>query len=152
MALYGRGRAACALRGFGIAWLAVLLPLLAAVPATGEMRLRVEPSPKPGTNLVANYSFEAVGDKGIPEGWAWDRRNTDATAQVVEADPHSGRRCLKLTNGTPYGAHVYGALTALQPIRLIPGASYTLSCYARGAEPGLLWLGGGSGWRLRMTV
>ena len=113
-------------------------------------RLRVEPAPQPGTNLVVNFSFEQAQEQGGPAGWVWERRNTDATAVLDNAVAHSGRQSLRITNGTPFGAHVYGLLRSARPIRLEPGVRYTLSCFVKSEGPGIAWIGGGEGWRLRL--
>ncbi|MCS7066938.1 MAG: hypothetical protein NZL85_11795, partial [Fimbriimonadales bacterium] len=44
-------------------------------------------------NLVRNSSFEQA-QNGLPVGWNWDKRNTDATAQVVTGESATGTRCL----------------------------------------------------------
>jgi hypothetical protein len=119
-----------------------------ALPA----RVDVQPAPKPSPNLVPNYSFESVGPEGVPQGWRWDPRNTNAWMVVDTANPHSGKRCVKITNGTPFGAHVYGSLWLEQPIPLQPGKTYTLSYYLRSEDPGALWVGGGHEWRIRLNA
>ena len=103
-------------------------------------------------NLVPNHSFEDVRPDGLPEGWVWDRRNTDATCVVDDTVSHSGRRSLRFTNGTPFGAHVYGTLWVSEPIRLKPGRPYTLSAYVRSDDPGIAWVGGGHNWRIRLHL
>ena len=96
-------------------------------------------------NLVANSSFETL-DGGFPKGWTWDRRNTDATLAVDEATAHSGKRSLKVTNGTAFGAHIYGMLNYLGGVEVEPGETYTLTCYVTSEKPGIAWIGGGPGW------
>ena len=79
-------------------------------PAAGSVVLeRVLGAPLPvNRNLLTNAGFETAAPPGtIPEGWIWDRRNTDATCVTVANVAHSGRRSIRLTNGTPFGAHVY---------------------------------------------
>lgn len=99
-------------------------------------------------NMVDNSSFETL-DGGLPKGWAFDRRNTDATMAVDETVAHSGRRSLKFTNGTKFGAHVYGLLSYLGGVPVKPESDYTLSCYVRSEDPGIAWIGGGPAWRIR---
>jgi hypothetical protein len=102
-----------------------------------------------GPNLVENSSFERL-DGGLPKGWSFDRRNTDATMAVDETVAHSGSRSLRFTNGTPFGAHVYGMLSYIGGLELEPDQDYTLSCYVRSKDPGIAWIGGGPGWRIRL--
>ncbi len=99
-------------------------------------------------NMVANSSFETL-DGGLPKGWVFDRRNTDATMTVDRTVAHSGRQSLKFTNGTRFGAHVYGLLSYLDGVPVKPESDYTLSCYVRSDDPGIAWIGGGPGWRVR---
>ncbi|MGQ9731340.1 MAG: beta-galactosidase [Candidatus Zipacnadales bacterium] len=99
-------------------------------------------------NLVKNSSFETL-DGGLPKGWAFDRRNTDATMLVDETVAHSGRRSLKFTNSTPFGAHVYCLLASHDGMLVEPNQEYTLSCYVRSEDPGIAWIGGGPGWHIR---
>src|SRR5436305_1430061 len=79
----------------------MLIPvLLGSVPVAQAQtlqlnRVTVEPAvARP--NLVANPSFEQA-DNGIPAGWQWDRRNTDATCTLDTTVGHSGRQSLHLT-------------------------------------------------------
>jgi hypothetical protein len=100
-------------------------------------------------NLVGNSSFEAL-EGGLPKGWTFDRRNTDAAMAADETVAHSGKRCLKLTNGTGFGPHVYGMLSYLGGVSVEPDTTYTLSCYVRSENPGIAWIGGGPGWLVRL--
>lgn len=114
------------------------------------LQLAVEPV-EGAVNLLPNPSFEHITG-GVPDGWRWDPRNTDATCQVVEGG-HSGARCVKITNGTRFGAHVYGLLRIASDLEVKPGVDYTLSFYCRNDSPtGTLWVGGGQGWRIRVPV
>lgn len=103
-------------------------------------------------NLVPNFSFEQFSTDGIPIGWQWDKRNTNATCTVDETQAHSGRRSLKFTNGTPFGAHVYGTLWVTEPIHLQAGKPYTLSAYVKSDNPGIAWIGGGADWQFRLHI
>ena len=53
------------------------------------------------SNMVENSSFEVL-DGGLPKGWTWDQRNTDATMVVDDTVAHSGRQSLRIRNGTPF--------------------------------------------------
>jgi hypothetical protein len=103
-------------------------------------------------NLLTNAGFEATTDDGMPAGWHWDRRNTDATCESDAATAHGGRRSVRLTNGTAFGAHVYGMLWARDPIQLQPGRRYTLSAWVRSADPGIVTLIGGARWQHRAVA
>ncbi len=113
--------------------------------------VRLEPL-RHNPNLITNASFERTTTEGLPAGWSWDARNTDATLRVVTDRAHSGGHSLFITNGTPFGAHVYGMAVYQTPIPLQPGKSYTLSAYVFSPDPGIAWLGGGGGWQFRMRL
>ena len=101
-----------------------------------------------GANVVENSSFEAL-DGGLPRAWSFDRRNTDGALAVDETVAHSGARSIRLSNGTPFGAHVYSLLSYTGGLTLEPGRDYTVSCWVRSDDPGIAWIGGGPGWRIR---
>ena len=117
----------------------------------GESRLTVLPF-DPGANVVTNASFEAV-ENGCPAGWHWDPRNTDAKLAFDPQAPHTGRLAIKITNGTAFGAHVYGTLCLARPVPVKPGTSYTISAFVKtgSTSPGL-WIGGGEGWKVRRSL
>lgn len=127
--------------------------LCAAVSAQNLrlLNIRTEPlSSQP--NLIHNASFEEANAEGIPSGWSWSPRNTDATLRVLADRARSGKRSLFITNGTPFGAHVYGMAEYLSSIPLQAGKRYTLSAYVYSPKPGIAWLGGGRGWQFRMRL
>lgn len=133
----------------------ICLPIMPVRAAEiGQVRLTgIEVKPlQVRPNLVANHSFEVVDDHGIPEGWQWDRRNTDATCASATGKAFSGKRALHLTNGTPFGANVYGMLWRKEPLALVPGRSYTLSAWVNSAQGGISWIGGGKDWQIRLQV
>ncbi|MCS7192467.1 MAG: beta-galactosidase [Armatimonadetes bacterium] len=103
-------------------------------------------------NLVPNFSFEEVSSDGIPIGWQWDKRNTNATCKVDETQARSGKYSLKFTNGTPSGAHVYGTIWVVEPIHLQAGKPYTLSAFVKSDDPGIAWIGGGASWQFRLRI
>jgi hypothetical protein len=103
-------------------------------------------------NLLPNPSFEEADPRGIPTGWHWDRRNTDAICVPDRRDAHRGRQSLLITNGTAFGAHVYGMLWLAQPVRLVEGKSYTLSAWVKSDAPGIISLIGGGDWQFRSQV
>ena len=119
--------------------------------AAGESRLTLLPF-DPGTNLVPNNSFE-LDDNGRPADWRWDRRNTDATLTLDTEDPHSGRTAIKITNGTAFGAHVYGTLWLAKAVPIKPSTTYTYSAFVRtGATAPGVWIGGGEGWKIQRAL
>ena len=119
--------------------------------ADGESRLTLQPF-EPGANLLPNGSFEAAAN-GCPSGWRWDRRNTDAALALDATDPHTGKAAVKITNGTAFGAHVYGMLWLARPVAVKPGTSYTLSAFVKtGATAPGVWIGGGEGWKVRRAL
>jgi hypothetical protein len=100
-------------------------------------------------NLLPNPGFEEVDSAGMPAGWRWDRRNTDAACMMDPTNAHRGLQSLLITNGTAFGAHVYGMLWLAQPIRLSEGKPYTMSAWVRSHAPGVLSLIGGGDWQFR---
>ena len=112
----------------------------------------VELSPfDPGENLVPNSSFETV-DGVRPKGWVWDQRNTDAALAIEREGARSGEVCLKFTNGTAFGAHVYGWFGLTGGVAVQPETAYTLTAFVRSEAPGRAWIGGGSGWKVRCGI
>jgi len=116
----------------------------------GAMELRVIAGEQ-GVNKLPNASFEKQVE-GQSAGWRWDRRNTDATC-TPDGPGHSGRVALRFTNGTAFGAHVYGSLSLAEPLPVAPNTTYTLSYWCRTTgRPGRAWVGGGTDWRVRLIV
>ncbi len=104
-----------------------------------------------GANLLPNASFERLA-QGAPASWVWDPRNTDAKLAIVEPG-HFGQRCVKITNGTAFGPHIYGQLRLAEPLKVAPKTRYTLSFYCRSdGSPGHAWVGGATDWRVRARV
>jgi hypothetical protein len=104
------------------------------------------------TNLLSNPSFEETRADGIPIGWQWDRRNTDAACVTDRTRAHRGRQSIFLTNGTEFGAHVYGMLWRMEPLRLVEGTAYTMSAWVTSEAPGIVSLIGGSDWQFRVQA
>lgn len=109
---------------------------------------RIESRP----NLLSNGGFEQLDPRGFPIGWSWDRRNTDATCTVDKSVAHSGGRCLKMTNGTPFGPHIYGMLWRVDPVQVTMGKAYTVSAWFRSERPGIVTLMTGAGWQFRVQA
>jgi hypothetical protein len=118
--------------------------------ALGESRLTVTPLTV-GPNLVPNPSFEVV-DGVRPKEWMWDPRNTDARLEIEKTQARLGSVALRFTNGTPFGAHVYGWFGVVGGIPVKPGTAYTLSAYTRSDSYTVAWFGGGAGWKLRLRL
>jgi hypothetical protein len=104
------------------------------------------------SNLLANASFEEGAADGIPAGWRWDRRNTDALCRLDPAQHHSGRQSVLVTNGTLFGAHVYGMLWRARPVRLVEGRPYAVSAWVKSEAPGIVSLIGGEDWHFRIPI
>ncbi len=127
----------------------------AIAPPTGEhiqLKSITAEAIRPGTNLLANPSFESAAPNGIPQGWLWDHRNTDATCSVDRTVAHHGRQSLRFTNTTAFGAHVYGMLWLAHPIKLVEGKPYTMSAWVKSDSPGQTRLIGGNDWQIRVTA
>ncbi|NQT50814.1 beta-galactosidase, partial [bacterium] len=116
----------------------------------GEAVLFVEPA-KLGDNLLPNSSFESVRE-GAPDGWTWHQRNTDAALAVDAAVAHSGRRSLRITNGTAFGAHIYGMLGLDGGAKVKPRTTYTISAWVRKSDRAIAWIDGGTGWTVRCRL
>ena len=117
----------------------------------GEARLRLEPF-SPGDNLVPNSSFEEA-DGAQPKSWIWEPRNTDARLLLDAQNPHSGKAAVKLTNGTPFGPHVYGSLRLADDIKVKPNTSYTYSVFVKTASTApSAWFGGGKDWKILQAI
>ena len=117
----------------------------------GEARMLLEPF-SPGDNLIPNSSFEEA-DGAQPKNWIWEPRNTDARLLLDAQNPHSGKASVKLTNGTPFGAHVYGSLRIADDIKVKPNTSYTYSVFVKtGATSPSAWFGGGKDWKIRQSL
>ncbi len=113
----------------------------------GELELRPWRAP---VNLLADGRFER--QSGVrPQGWVWDARNTDATFEVLD-ERLEGSRVVRMTNGTPFGAHVYAWLGHLGDVPVKPLTRYTVSLCARSVGGGAAWFGGGEGWRRRRGI
>ncbi len=130
----------------------LILPLVSSGSVPQIQHIRVQPSNQTvRPNLVPNFSFEEEAD-GIPVGWRWSPRNTDAELLVDSVRAHTGRRSVRLTNSTSFGAHVYGTLWTEPAIPVKPNTRYTLSFYALSDSPGAAWVGGGKGWNIRVSI
>ncbi len=113
----------------------------------GGATLTVTPADA-GESLLTNGSFEEW-DGAWPAGWRWDPRNTDATITRDTTRAHSGESSVKLTNGTRYGAHVYGQLLFAEPVAVEPSTQYTISAWVLSEDAGIGWVGGADRWRVR---
>ncbi len=100
--------------------------------------------------IVFKDSFEGPVADNVPANWLWDKRNTDAECRIDDTTARSGKRSLFISNGTPFGAHVYGTLWLKNPLPLKAGQTYTLSAYILCEDPGIGWIGGGSHWQFRL--
>ncbi|MGO8928784.1 MAG: beta-galactosidase [Limisphaerales bacterium] len=124
----------------------------ASAPETARLKaVAVEPL-RCGTNLLSNPSFEETAPNGIPAGWQWDKRNTDAVCVTDRTRAHRGGQSLLMTNGTAFGANVYAMLWATQPVRLVEGKPYTMSAWVKSDAPGIVSLIGGGDWQFRVQV
>lgn len=118
--------------------------------APGELTVQLVRGPD-RRNLLPDPSFETWAD-GAPAGWSWDARNTDARLERLD-EGHFGDHCLRVTNGTAFGAHVYAHLRLADELTVEPETDYTLSYYVRThGRPGTAWVGGGRDWLVRVKL
>jgi hypothetical protein len=103
-------------------------------------------------NLVQNSSFEAVDSHGRPVGWIVSPGRANAEISVIEGESMSGSHCLQIKNPTGYGPHIYGSISQRLPPLMLAGKEYTISFYAKSANPGYVWYGGGQSWRFRKRL
>ncbi len=95
------------------------------------------------TNLVQNCGFEAGG-----AGWVWAPNAAQSSGSVVTNEAHGGTHSYKLTNASGQAANVFGRV--VQTVAgLQPFTTYKISCWVKGEDSGLVWIGGGPGWYLR---
>lgn len=103
-------------------------------------------------NLVKNGGFESLDDRGLPEGWTWDKRNTDAACVVDNRAACEGLRSLRISNGTPLESPYTGQLWTSGSIPVEPGKPYTLSAWTKSEDPGLASFCAGHGWPYRIML
>jgi hypothetical protein len=95
------------------------------------------------TNLVMDGGFEQGG-----AGWAFSVNLANASGGVVADEAHDGKKSFRLSNNSRFAPNVFGRVT--QIVRgLEPYTTYRISCFARGTNAGIVWIGGGPGWYLR---
>ena len=95
------------------------------------------------TNLVVDGGFEQGGI-----GWAFSVNIANASGGVVADEAHDGKKSFRLSNNSGFAPNVFGRVT--QIVRgLEPYTTYRISCFARGTNAGMVWIGGGPGWYLR---
>src|SRR5579883_74103 len=95
------------------------------------------------TNLVQDGGFEQGG-----AGWAFSVNAANASGQVVADEAHSGKKSFRLSNNSGFAPNVFGRMTQMV-LGLEPFTTYRISCFARGTNAGIVWIGGGPGWYLR---
>lgn len=96
-------------------------------------------------NVVQDGGFEQGG-----AGWSFSANNANASGQVVADEAHSGHKSYKISNQSGFAPNVFGRVT--QMVRgLEPYTTYRISCFAKGTNAGIVWIGGAPGWTLRAT-
>ncbi len=104
-----------------------------------------KPTTKPiGANLAPDGGFEAGG-------WPFVAANgCEASGQVTKEQAHGGSQSYKITNKSKYAPNVYGKIEQIIG-GLEPFTTYRISCYVKGKNVGICWIGGGPGWAHRMA-
>jgi hypothetical protein len=92
-----------------------------------------------GPNRAVNGSFEEGGWAFVAAG------GCQATGEVTEEQAHGGANSFKLTNKSSLAPHVYGRIYQTI-LGLEPFTTYRISCFAKGKNAGIAWIGGGPGW------
>ena len=123
--------------------------LASAATASGQtLELRpIELRP----NLLPDGSFETASGEPTPP-WQWHQGKTDAVGRIDSSESHTGKQSLRVSNSTPFAAHVYGMLALSGDVAVKPNTTYTFSCYVKGPRIGIAWFGGGKDWRIRATA
>ncbi len=116
-------------------WIAAIA-IVCSAAAMAQERSAAKPI---GANRAANGGFE-------DGAWSFEAVNgCQAAGGVTREQAHSGAQSLKLTNKSPFAPNVYGR--AFQVLfGLEPFTTYRLSCYVKGKNVGIAWIGGGPGW------
>ena len=81
------------------------------------------------TPTINNYGFEEVTSGNDAPGWNWLTKSADAHMRSSTDNPHSGKRCLVITNNSSREPDVYGRLE--QGVTVLPGIEYELSVWVR---------------------
>jgi len=81
--------------------------------------------------VVANPGFEHAQPGNDAPGWAW-LCSAQAGFHSETQDPHSGSRCLVLTNGSSLAPNVYGRL--YQGVGVLLRTKYELAVWVRGQD------------------
>ncbi len=109
---------------------------------TSIVRAQPNPTIKPiGANRVVNGDFK----KGAEE-WSFNAVNGCAATGDISNEPtHSGSPSYKITNKSQFAPNVFGRI--FQNVGgLQPFTTYRISCYVKGKNAGICWIGGGPGW------
>jgi hypothetical protein len=94
-----------------------------------------------GGDRANNGGFE----KGT-EGWPFAAMNgCQASGDVVSDQVHSGSKSLKITNKSKFAPNVYARIFQIVS-GLDPFTTYRISCYVKGKNSGICWIGGGPRW------
>ncbi len=91
-----------------------------------------------GPNLVPNPGFEAGDAGGLPEGWEWQIKPGDSSAQLDPTVKHSGKQSLRLDahgTTTDSSGQTLNVNFVTKGITLIPGQTYRLSARVRADVP-----------------
>ncbi len=132
--------------------IALMLWLGLCMHGYAQTKLVLQPlETAPNPNLIRNASFEQT-QNDLPVGWVWDKRNTEASVQVVAEPGATGQFALKFTNATPFGAEIYAILRYEGGVPVQPSTVYTLSCRYKTREGYVGFIGGGDGWRVRLPL
>src|SRR6185437_11633733 len=86
-----------------------------------------------------------------PDGWPFVAANgCQASGQVTREQAHGGSQSFKITNKSAFAPNVYGKIEQIIN-GLQPFTTYRISCYVKGQNVGICWIGGGPGWAHRMA-
>ncbi|HTL29933.1 MAG TPA: carbohydrate binding domain-containing protein, partial [Tepidisphaeraceae bacterium] len=93
-------------------------------------------------NLVKNGGFEEEGS------WPFIPSGAVSEGKIVAGIAHSGRHSFWMTNKSAFAPNVYARIVQPQS-GLRPFTTYRISCWVKGEDVGIDWIGGGPGWTQR---
>ncbi|MCX7428148.1 MAG: carbohydrate binding domain-containing protein, partial [Planctomycetia bacterium] len=126
------------------------LTILASAATASGQTLELQPI-ELRPNLLPDGSFETASGEPTPP-WQWHQGKTDAVGRIDASESHTGKQSLRVSNSTPFAAHVFGMLALSGDVAVKPNAVYTFSCYVKGPRIGIAWFGGGKDWRIRARL
>ncbi len=93
--------------------------------------IAIAPGATAGENLAPNPGFEQEAEGNRPAGWRPWGETKGMELRVVQQEPHSGTRCLRIADRFSAG----NSYCTSTPIPVRPGTLYRLACWVRADRP-----------------